>query len=94
MEKGPKVGACYVGRKAGAQGNTERWGTGRTIVKTVEALQLENRILEQRLGSIRHLSQHHKSGKKLRAYQAKVICQMSVRVKINQCVLPATTFSF
>ena len=41
---------------------------------------------------LQHRSQHHKSGKKLRACKAKVISQMSVRVRINQCVLPATTF--
>lgn len=96
MEKGPKVGARYVGTRCQPREIQRATSvrTGRTIVKTVEALQLETRILGQSLESIRHLSQHHKSWKKLRAYQAKVVCQMSVRIKINQCVLPATTFSF
>lgn len=49
-------------------------------MRTVKALQLEARIPGQRLGFIQHLPQHHKSGKKLRAYQTK-ISQMTVKGK-------------
>lgn len=95
MEKGPTVGNCSVRkRKAGAQGDMETEGVERTVVRMLKALQLEARIPGQRWGSIWYLSQHHKSGEKLRAYQAKVISQMSVRIRINQCVLPATTLFF
>lgn len=54
-----------------------RWGW---TMRTVRALQQETRIPGQRWGFIQRLSQHHKSGKNLRAVQTK-ISQMTVKGK-------------